>query len=215
LQVDVEFEACRFVFDDQPHKSTERRTFPAVDEQGDGTYSGNCDMDVDECASSPCVIDFNSLQRGDYFCPCNTGYSGQNCSGDVDSIYGSSTTAQLSLRTTHDAVLWITTTALVGSSVSGNAYYCSFVAIAVVSLLPFAKAMDPEAVAETAAVAPILAIGAIGGAAVSQLKHTQLVYAKNLFNKIGVARTRCSQFQPLWTDNISIEQVKKLIPMIR
>jgi hypothetical protein len=42
-----------------------------------------------------------------------TGYSGQNCSGDVDSIYGSSTTAQLSLRTTHDAVLWITTTALV------------------------------------------------------------------------------------------------------
>jgi hypothetical protein len=70
-------------------------------------------MDVDECASSPCVIDFNSLQRGDYFCPCNTGYSGQNCSGDVDSIYGSSTTAQLSLRTTHDAVLWITTTALV------------------------------------------------------------------------------------------------------
>jgi hypothetical protein len=129
-------------------------------------------MDVDECASSPCVIDFNSLQRGDYFCPCNTGYSGQNCSGDVDSIYGSSTTAQLSLRTTHDAVLWITTTALVGSSVSGNAYYCSFVAIAVLSLLPVAKAMDPEAVAETV-VAPILAAVAascaIGGAAVVQV----------------------------------------------
>ena len=51
MQVDVEFEAYRFVFDDQPRKSTERRTFPAVPTSQE-RYINTEDTQMGECMAA-------------------------------------------------------------------------------------------------------------------------------------------------------------------
>jgi hypothetical protein len=60
----------------------------SVQESDDGTYSGNCDVDVDECASSPCVngatcTDSSGTGSGvgshAYRCSCIAGFANGAC----------------------------------------------------------------------------------------------------------------------------------------
>ncbi|TRY63548.1 hypothetical protein TCAL_08301 [Tigriopus californicus] len=49
-----------------------------------GYEGSNCEIDIDECANSPCL--HGECQDGiaHYFCVCNDGYEGQNCEFEID-----------------------------------------------------------------------------------------------------------------------------------
>ena len=49
------------------------------------TEGGLCDVDVDECASTPCLNSGNcSSAVHSYSCVCSSGYVGDNCENDID-----------------------------------------------------------------------------------------------------------------------------------
>ncbi len=52
---------------------------PCLEHSGD-----NCEIDIDECASDPCL--FGECQDGiaEYICLCEPGYEGTNCELEID-----------------------------------------------------------------------------------------------------------------------------------
>ena len=64
-------------------------TIMGVDEpcdcQDTGYTSELCDLEINECNSSPCQVGLCNDQIGSYLCVCTgTGYTGQNCETDID-----------------------------------------------------------------------------------------------------------------------------------
>jgi hypothetical protein len=59
-----------------------------------GYYGENCDLDVDECASAPCINAANCLDSGElrtvainaYRCACLSGFSGDRCQSNDRNI---------------------------------------------------------------------------------------------------------------------------------
>lgn len=49
-----------------------------------GVTGDNCEIDIDECKSSPCFEGTCIDKIGDYFCECNEGFEGENCEIDID-----------------------------------------------------------------------------------------------------------------------------------
>jgi hypothetical protein len=63
-----------------------------LESHANAAYGGNCDIDVDECSSSPCQNDATcddsvsntALARHAYRCLCRPGWSGFNCAVDIN-----------------------------------------------------------------------------------------------------------------------------------
>ena len=88
--------ACDYAF------ITQYKTQCTVTESSRGTYSGNCDMDVDECKSNPCKNGAkcthsavaNKIGHHSYSCACGAGYAGGMCAYSFIAQYDAACSVQ-------------------------------------------------------------------------------------------------------------------------